>query len=112
VTHFVDNTGLNEEAIARGLAVANSVTINFSTVSEDRATRLAIAHSELRGHEDQLGEAIFLADGPDGGVGIELRKNAEELKNRLNDVQAMILAMIPLVRSVFGGRWRWRSCAG
>ncbi|MCX7300369.1 MAG: hypothetical protein NTX73_08335 [Rhodobacterales bacterium] len=112
MSNFVDNTGLNEEAIARGLAVANSVTINFSTVSEDRATRIAIAHFELRWNEDKLGEAIFLADGPDGGVSIELRKNAEKLKNRLNDVLAVILAMIALVRSVFGGRWRWRTCAG
>jgi Ca2+-binding RTX toxin-like protein len=56
VSRIVDNTGLNEDAIARGLAVANSVTINFSTVSEDRSTRLAIAHSEVRWHKDQFGE--------------------------------------------------------
>ncbi len=40
----------------------------------------------------QVGEAIFLTDGADGGVGIAIRKNEEDLKARVNTALAGIMA--------------------
>jgi lysine-arginine-ornithine-binding protein len=40
----------------------------------------------------QVGEAIFLTEGADGGVGIAIRKNEEELKARVNTALAEIMA--------------------
>lgn len=40
----------------------------------------------------QVGEAIFLTEGADGGVGIALRKNEEALKTKVNDALAGIMA--------------------
>lgn len=39
----------------------------------------------------QVGEAIFLTDGADGGVGIAVRKNEEELKAKINTALAGII---------------------
>lgn len=39
----------------------------------------------------QVGEAIFLTDGADGGVGIAVRKNEEELKTKINTALAGII---------------------
>ena len=40
----------------------------------------------------QVGEAIFLTDGADGGVGIAIRKNEDGLKSKVNDALAGIMA--------------------
>ena len=40
----------------------------------------------------QVGEAIFLTEGADGGVGIAIRKNEEDLKARVNTALAEIMA--------------------
>jgi ABC-type amino acid transport substrate-binding protein len=40
----------------------------------------------------QVGEAIFLTEGADGGVGIALRKGEEELKAKVNAALAEIMA--------------------
>jgi ABC-type amino acid transport substrate-binding protein len=40
----------------------------------------------------QVGEAIFLTEGADGGVGIALRKGEEELKAKVNSALAEIMA--------------------
>jgi polar amino acid transport system substrate-binding protein/arginine/ornithine transport system substrate-binding protein len=40
----------------------------------------------------QVGEPMFLTDGTDGGVGIAIRKNEEELKTKINEALAAIMA--------------------
>ncbi len=35
---------------------------------------------------------MFLTDGTDGGVGIAIRKNEEELKTKINEALAAIMA--------------------
>ena len=40
----------------------------------------------------QVGEPMFLTAGTDGGVGIALRKNEEDLRTRINDALAAIMA--------------------
>jgi len=40
----------------------------------------------------QVGEPMFLTDGTDGGVGIAIRKNEEELKTQVNEALAAIMA--------------------
>jgi polar amino acid transport system substrate-binding protein/arginine/ornithine transport system substrate-binding protein len=40
----------------------------------------------------QVGEAIFLTEGADGGVGIAIRKNEEELKTKVNTALAELMA--------------------